>query len=252
MTVSKQGNILITGAAGFISKALTIALVKSSPNLILTLTVVIEPPVPPVTSLLSSAFTAAYLLHGLMSGGAEANLKLGWKVRWDIETYLNDFSRRDLLRFPAVIASHSPLRGENSVFPMTRDLEMWVCSPMMVVENLVWVERKLPGITASVRQILDALETVGGKEAVWLIEEARNSKVEAIVGSWPARFDIARAKELGMEGYGMLEETVTAVAESLKQWELDLIPLYLIMLAIRFNFAVATKGLGSSPMFQMR
>jgi nucleoside-diphosphate-sugar epimerase len=102
--MSKQERILITGAAGFIGHGLAIALIESSPNIGLTLTDVIEPPVPAalsqhasrittiksdltdptvIASLLSTPFTAVYLLHGLMSGGAEANLELGWSVNWD-------------------------------------------------------------------------------------------------------------------------------------------------------------------------
>ena len=102
--MSSSQRILITGAAGFIGQALTSALIESSPDLTLTLTDVIEPPVPAdvaqdagritavksdltnpdaISSLLSAPFTAVYLLHGLMSGGAEANLELGWKVNWD-------------------------------------------------------------------------------------------------------------------------------------------------------------------------
>lgn len=97
-------HIFITGAAGFIGQALAEALCQSDPNLHLTLTDVIEPPIPmvatansgtikslvcdltspeAVTALLSTSFTAVYLLHGLMSGGAEANMELGWKVNWD-------------------------------------------------------------------------------------------------------------------------------------------------------------------------
>lgn len=96
--------ILITGAAGFIGQGLTSALIESSPDVSLTLTDVIEPSIPTavsqhasrissiksdltdpaaIASLLAEPFTAVYLLHGLMSGGAEANLELGWRVNWD-------------------------------------------------------------------------------------------------------------------------------------------------------------------------
>lgn len=97
-------NILITGAAGFIGQLLTEALAQSSSAVSLTLTDVIEPSIPvglaeypstiktvksdltdpaAISSLLATPFTSVYLLHGLMSGGAEANLELGWKVNWD-------------------------------------------------------------------------------------------------------------------------------------------------------------------------
>lgn len=166
-----------------------------------------------------------------------------------VETYINDFSRRGLLdgrivRLPTVIVRpgapsaaassfasgivREPLKGEKSILPVSRDLEMWVCSPMTVVSNLVYVKDipkekfgksrivNLPGITVTVQQILDSLEAVGGSKAMSLIEEARDPKIEAIVGSWPARFDITRAQGLGMKGDVTLVETVKAFADSLK------------------------------------
>ncbi|KAK9770535.1 hypothetical protein SCAR479_12806 [Seiridium cardinale] len=321
--MSPTQNILITGAAGFIGQALAEALVHSDPNIRLTLTDVVEPSIPKtmtnpgmincskcdltdpvaITTLLSTPFTAVYLLHGLMSGGAEANLELGWKVNWDshrsildylrknnsgvitifpsslavygpsspkeiisemtcplpqssygaqklmVETYINDFSRRGLLdgrivRLPTVIVRpgapsaaassfasgivREPLRGEKSVLPVTRDLQMWVCSPETVVRNLVFVKDvpketfgssrtvNLPGITVTVQQILDALQQVGGNTATSLVEETRDPKIESIVSSWPANFDITRAQSLGMKGDVALVETIKKFADSLK------------------------------------
>ncbi|KAI1323321.1 NAD-dependent epimerase/dehydratase [Xylariaceae sp. FL0255] len=318
-------NILVTGGAGFIGQFLVTALVESSPDVKVTITDVIEPPIPssvsahkdrittvksdltnPATidALLSSTFTAVYLLHGLMSGGAEANLELGWRVNWDshrgildhlrtnnpgtvtvftsslavygpskagevtneltcpipqtsygaqklmVETYIHDFSRRGLLdgrvvRLPTVIVRpgapsaaassfasgivREPLKGEKTILPVSRDLEMWVCSPQAVVKNLVYIKDipkekfflsrvvNLPGITVTVDQIVQALEAVGGQKAVSLIEEARDPKIEAIVGSWPARFDIEKATSLGLRRDRSLIDTVKAFAESLDQ-----------------------------------
>ena len=167
-----------------------------------------------------------------------------------VETYLNDFSRRGLLdgrvvRLPTVIVRpgapsaaassfasgivREPLRGERSVLPVARGLEMWVCSPQTVVRNLVLVKDvpkekfgrsrtvNLPGITVTVQQILDALEAVGGPQAARLVDEAPDAKVETIVGSWPAKFDVSRAEALGMQADVSLVETVRAFADSLKK-----------------------------------
>ena len=100
----RQEHVLVTGAAGFIGTGLAVALLESSPNITLILTDVVEPTIPAaasdeanrvttvksdltsaaaVESLLSTKFTTVYLLHGLMSGGAEANLELGWRINWD-------------------------------------------------------------------------------------------------------------------------------------------------------------------------
>ncbi|KAM0323878.1 hypothetical protein ACHAQA_008459 [Verticillium albo-atrum] len=315
-------DILITGAAGFIGQDLVAALLSSDPSTRLTLTDVVEPPVPAsvsshanrvtslkadltspaaVTSLLSRRFSAVYLLHGLMSGGSEANLDLGLQVNVDsvrtvldhlrkeypgtvvvfasscavygpanpvreaetlpqprssygaekliVELLLNDYSRRGLLdgrivRLPTVIVRpgapsaaassfasgivRESLKGERNVLPVAKDLELWVCSPKTVVKNLVKVKDvlkealgdsrivNLPGITVTVQEILDALETVGGKEAVGLVEEKRDPAIEAIVLTWPSRFDVSRAYGLGLEPDGTVLDAVKAFAAILK------------------------------------
>jgi nucleoside-diphosphate-sugar epimerase len=319
---SSTKHILITGAGGFIGQGLAASLLQAESNTQLTLADVFEPPTPDAsrTSSVKSDLTqasavddllgsqtwhACYLLHGIMSGGAEANLDLGLAVNLDshrmvldylrknqpgvivvfpsslaiygpaepgdvvsettipipqssygaekliIETLVNDFSRRGLIdgrvtRLPTVIVRpgapsaaassfasgivREPLKGEKSVLPVSRDLEMWVCSPKTVVKNLVAIkdvpkERfgknrgrvvNLPGQTVKVAQILDALEAVGGTKALNLVEEKHDPKVEAIVASWPARFDTTVAKDLGLTPDISLAEEVESFAKSLR------------------------------------
>lgn len=167
-----------------------------------------------------------------------------------VETYLNDFSRRGLLdgrvvRLPTVVVRpgapsaaassfasgiiREPLQGQKSILPVSRDLEMWICSPKTVVANLIRIKNvhreefglsrviNLPGITVTVQQMLDALERTGGTQALKLVEEARDPKIEAIVGSWPARFDTLRAQSLGLDADQKLVETVNEFAESLNR-----------------------------------
>lgn len=316
-------HILITGASGFIGQELTASLVRSSPALRLTLADVAEPNVPPtvahhashiatiqsdltsptaVEKLLSERFTAVYLLHGLMSGGAEADLELGLKVNLDshrlildhlrrnqpgvtvvfpsslavygpstpgqitseetcpipqssygaekliIETLINDFSRRGSLdgrvvRLPTVVVRpgapsaaassfasgivRESLNGERNILPVAPDLKMWISSPSTVVKNLIHARTvprdkfglsrviNLPGKTVAVKDILDALEVVGGKKALMLVEERRDPRVEAIVSNWPAQFDTGRASSLGMTQDVELVQTVRAFANSL-------------------------------------
>ncbi|TEA13867.1 D-erythronate dehydrogenase [Colletotrichum sidae] len=314
--------ILVTGAAGFVGQALVSALVNANPSTKLTITDVIEPPVPAdvagesgriaslqadltsppaVSSLLARRFAAVYLLHGLMSGGAEADLDLGLKVNLDsvravldhlrahhpgttvvftsscavygprqpvvesetvprprtsygteklvVELLVEDYSRRGLLdgrvvRLPTVTVRpgapsaaassfasgivRETLKGVRNVLPVGRDLEIWVCSPKTVVANLVRVKDvpgdrfgdsrvvNLPGVTVTVQEILDAVEKVGGKDALSLIEEKRDPAVLAIVDTWPARFDVSRAYSLGLEPDGPILEAVEAFAKTLK------------------------------------
>ncbi|EOA88615.1 hypothetical protein ACJQWK_02078 [Exserohilum turcicum] len=315
--------ILVTGAGGFIGQELATSLLASSPTIHLVLADVFEPPCSDpsrvvsckadltqssaVDSLLGSqTWSACYLLHGIMSGGAEANIDLGLAVNIDshrlvldylrrnqpgvvvvfpsslaiygppdpsnpvisektipipqssygaekliVETLINDYSRRGLIdgricRLPTVIVRpgapsaaassfasgivREPLKGEASVLPVSKDLEMWVCSPKTVVRNLVAIKDvpaenfnanggrtvNLPGQTVKVGQILDGLVEVGGQEALALVEEKQDPRVEAIVASWPARFDISLAERLGMSRDISLTEEVESFAKSLK------------------------------------
>lgn len=71
----------------------------------------------------------------------------------------------------------------------------------------------VPGITVTAGEILDALVRVAGKERLPFIEEARDETVERIVGSWPARFDISRALELGFQKDGSFDDAVREYIE---------------------------------------
>lgn len=325
MTSDSDKHILVTGAGGFVGQAIVAPLLASSPSLHLTLTDVVEPPVPSnagnasirVTSLAadltspaavadllgSRRFDAIYVLHGLMSGGSEANLELGLAVNVDsirsvldylrknqpgtkvvfasscavygpcdgevseaatvplplssygaekliIELLLNDFSRRGLLdgrivRLPTVVVRpgkpsaaassfvsgivRESLKGIPNALPVSRDFGLWICSPATVVKNLVKVKDipaekfgdsrivNLPGITVTVQDILDAVEQVGGKEAVGFVKEEIDPPTERLVKSWPPRFDVSRAYGLGLEPDGELIEAVRAFHETLKK-----------------------------------
>lgn len=163
------------------------------------------------------------------------------------ETLLNDFSRKGLLdgrivRLPTIIVRpgkptgaassfcsgiiREPLNGEKSVLPVPRNLKLWVCSTRTIIKNLLTAGNipeslygsgsrtlNLPGITVDVQGMLDALEIVGGKSSLSLIEEIPDETVARIVGSWPARFDVSRARELGFQDDGPLLQTVEQYIE---------------------------------------
>ena len=105
-------NILITGAGGFIGQALAAALVKENKSTQITLTDVVEPAAPEPSevlvkcikadltsqqtcdSLFTKDLTHVFLLHGIMSGAAEADLELGIKVNFDATRQILDVLRR--------------------------------------------------------------------------------------------------------------------------------------------------------------
>lgn len=308
--------ILITGAGGFIGQALASALLQDPSIDQIILTDVAEPKIPAgsankikalaadLTSakvceqVITADLTHVYLLHGIMSGAAEANLELGLRVNVDsmryitdilrqqkrsnpiiavfpsslavfgpaaegevvtektitlpqssygaeksiVETLLNDFSRRGLIdarivRLPTIIVRpgkptgaassfcsgiiREPLNGEFGVLPVKKDLKLWICSSRTIIRNLVAAKDipaekyqgrsrivNLPGSTVTVRQMLDALNKVGGQKALDLVKEEYNENVSKIVTSWPAEFDTSRARELGFQGDVSLEQLV--------------------------------------------
>ena len=52
----------------------------------------------------------------------------------------------------------------------------------------------LPGLTVSVREMLDALRSVGGEAAVQRVRFEADERIAKIVSGWPARFNAARAQ----------------------------------------------------------
>ena len=108
---------------------------------------------------------------------------------------------------------------------MSKDLKLWICSPRTVVKNLIYARDiptaqfgssrivNLPGKTVSVNEMLEALEKVGGKEALDLVEEKRDKATERIVESWPTSLDTSLAADLGFRDDVSLEQTLKAYLE---------------------------------------
>ena len=129
----KKFNCIITGAGGFVGQALASALLADPLIAKLTLTDVFKPEVPQtksqsgveircldadLTSLeaCQSLFTPdvnlIYLLHGIMSGAAEANLELGLRVNIDSTRQILDILRRTnpgvKVVYPSSLAVYGP------------------------------------------------------------------------------------------------------------------------------------------------
>lgn len=107
-----------------------------------------------------------------------------------------------------------PLSGQPAVCPVDPSLAVAISSPSRAVTGLLAVaeaERgtgpgrlhgrlpvNLPALTVTVRDLLDALESVGGPAARALVAMRPDPAIEAIVGSWPSRFANQRAAALGL------------------------------------------------------
>lgn len=148
------------------------------------------------------------------------------------ELLVNDFSRKGfidgrVLRLPTICVRpgkpnraasgfasgivREPLNGENAVCPVSPDLLMWVMSPPTAIANLVYAHDlpaaawgyqralNLEGLTVSAGQMLDALRRVGGDAAADRVRWQRDPAVEAVVATWPGRFESERARSLGFQ-----------------------------------------------------
>ncbi|KAJ7186819.1 hypothetical protein C8R46DRAFT_1157976 [Mycena filopes] len=113
-----------------------------------------------------------------------------------------------------------PLLGRPALCPIGTsftspelDLPLWLASPHTTVQNLLLATRIpaarlrahtrvvcLPGFTATVRDLLSALEVVGGADALERVRFEDDPVSRRLVNSWPARLDNAYALGLGFVG----------------------------------------------------
>jgi D-erythronate 2-dehydrogenase len=146
------------------------------------------------------------------------------------EYLISDFSRKGYidgraLRLPTIVVRagkpnaaassfasgiiREPLNGVVSECPVSADTGVWLLSPRRAVDALVhahelpsesWGTNRvlnLPGITASVEEMLAGLKRVAGAHVVSRVAWKPDARIQAIVQTWPVRFHTARALEMG-------------------------------------------------------
>lgn len=103
-----------------------------------------------------------------------------------------------------------PLRGIDAVLPVPGTTQMWVAAPQTVVTMLLaslalpaanWGMNRslnLPGLTVSMDQALESLGRIAGSAVAARVSRQINPAIERLVASWPARFDTARASQMGI------------------------------------------------------
>jgi len=306
-------HILITGGAGFVGQ-LVAAEILNDPSHIVTLADVVEPKIPKGVRFPENAKTvkadlctdagavvtndidAAFVFHGIMSSGAEANHELGMRVNVDAtrilldeikrtcpgirviyassqavygqplpkivddtviptpessygaekiicETIINDYTRRGYidgltLRFPTITVRpgtptaaassflsgiiREPMNGQECVIPIANmDFESWISSPKTLVWNLIHSltmsteklpkhirQVNVPGFCVTVKEMISALEKVGGKDKLAFLKVREDPSVLPILHSWPTRFDNKQAYDLGFKGDTSFEQAV--------------------------------------------
>jgi len=115
-----------------------------------------------------------------------------------------------------------PLDGVISECPVGPGTGVWLLSPGRVVEALIhawelpaeaWGRRRwlnLPGITASVAEMVEAMRKVAGDAAAKRVLYRADARIQAIVKTWPARFRTPRALELGFKPDPDVESVIRA------------------------------------------
>lgn len=147
-----------------------------------------------------------------------------------VELLMNDYSRRGFvdarcLRLPTIAIRpgkpnaatssfvsaiiREPLAGKRASYPVPPETELWIQSPKLVIQNFIHaanLEAKilgddrifnLPGLTVSVRELIDSLEQLTDMDVGKLIEHKPDAFLQSIVLTWPPRFDPQRAVSLG-------------------------------------------------------
>lgn len=160
------------------------------------------------------------------------------------ELLVNDFSRKGFIdgraiRLPTVVVRpgkpnkaassfassiiREPLNGQRAVCPVDDDLRLWLASPEGAVAGLVhahdipaealpeWRALNLPGLSATVGEMVAALEAQGGDTS--LIDWEHDPAIEAIVATWPARIETDLELELGFKPDASLETVVAQYKE---------------------------------------
>jgi nucleoside-diphosphate-sugar epimerase len=113
-----------------------------------------------------------------------------------------------------------PLAGVAVECPVPDTTGVWILSPKRVVEafmhahdlpSAAWPSSRvvnLPGITLTVREMLDAMGRVAGAETPKLVRFVPDARIQAIVKTWPVRFRTDRALEMGFKADSDFEDAV--------------------------------------------
>jgi nucleoside-diphosphate-sugar epimerase len=103
-----------------------------------------------------------------------------------------------------------PLAGVDAICPVAPQTAMWVTSPRSAVDNLIVGHEadgarfgplgavNVPGICVTVGEMVASLRRVAGVAAAGRVKWQPDAAIERIVSTWPARFESARGRALGM------------------------------------------------------
>jgi D-erythronate 2-dehydrogenase len=146
------------------------------------------------------------------------------------ELLLADYTRRGFfdgvgLRFPTIVVRpgspnkaasgffsnilREPLSGKEAVLPVDDDVRHWFASPRSAVGFLMHAAAmdlsvigprrnlSMPGLSATIGEMIAALRQVAGEKTVALIRREPDAFIRGIVAGWATNFDTGRAESFG-------------------------------------------------------
>ncbi|MGH8695023.1 MAG: D-erythronate dehydrogenase [Burkholderiales bacterium] len=186
---------------------------------------------PPRVVFASSVAAFGGSLPEVLDDATIANPQTSYGAQKVIGEYLvADFTRKGFLdgrslRLPTIVVRpgkpnlaassfassifREPLNGAVSECPVAETTGIWLLSPRKVVEAFVhahelpssaWgVDRvvNLPGITATVKEGVEALRRIAGDAVASRVQYKPEARIQTIVKGWPVRFRTPRALAMG-------------------------------------------------------
>jgi nucleoside-diphosphate-sugar epimerase len=183
-------------------------------------------------------------LPAVLDDSTIANPQTSYGAQKVIGEYLvTDYSRKGFLdgrslRLPTIVVRagkpnaaassfasgiiREPLNGVVSECPVAPETGVWLLSPGKVVEAFIhawelpaeaWGTQRwlnLPGITASVAQMVEALRKVAGDAVAKRVLYKADARIQAIVRTWPVNFRTPRALAMGFKPDGDVESVIRA------------------------------------------
>lgn len=188
---------------------------------------------PPRLVYTSSVAAFGGALPPVLDDSTIANPQTSYGAQKVIGEYLvTDYSRKGFLdgrslRLPTIVVRagkpnaaassfasgilREPLNGVLAECPVAPGTGVWLLSPRRVVDAFLhawelpaeaWGAQRwlnLPGITASVAQMVEALRRVAGDQVAARVVYKADARIQAIVKTWPVNFRTPRALEMGFK-----------------------------------------------------
>jgi nucleoside-diphosphate-sugar epimerase len=197
---------------------------------------------PPRMVYTSSVAAFGGTLPAVLDDSTIANPQTSYGAQKVIGEYLvTDYSRKGFidgrsLRLPTIVVRagkanaaassfasavlREPLNGVAYECPVGPETGVWLLSPGKVVDAFIhawelapeaWGTQRwlnLPGITASVADMVAAMRKVAGEAAAARVSYKGDARIQAIVKTWPVNFRTPRALEMGFKPDADVESVI--------------------------------------------